>query len=324
MALGYYADGTPIPMFAGSPYTVAGGSITPTDRLQTSASGGSYIGGMAPQLPTQDMSFMWGGNGGAPPAGGGGWSQSMLNTPAFGGGAQPAPAEPALAPDDNHPNGVYPGPYNPNFGQSTGGLAGSPSLQSYTQNPYLAQMGQGLRDQFAQFRDDGLAANRGGAVATGGVGGSRQGIAEARTMTDAGKGFDSALANLYGNDYQQQMGRNLQKYQGDQSFALGNKQADNSYSLGQGNLALGNKSADYGFYTGNRQLDQGDFRNGLAAYGLADSGDWSGLNNANGIYNGYTGFGNTTNSSQSGGGALGGLGGALAGFGFAGQNGWWK
>ena len=46
------------------------------------------------------------------------------------------------------------------------------------------------------------------------------------------------------------------------------------------------------------------------------------MNSANNIYGNYTGFGNTTNSSQSGGGWQGGLGGALTGAVLGKQMGW--
>ena len=173
----------------------------------------------------------------------------------------------------------------------------APSLNGYTKNPYLDQMASGLRDQFTQFRDDGLAANRGNAVAMGNVGGSRQGIAEARTMTDAGKGYDSAIANLYGQDYNNQMNRNLQQYGVD----------TNAY--------LTNQGQQLGFYGDQRRLDQSGAALGASLYGLANNGDWSGLNSASNIYNQYSGLGgSSTTGGESGGGGLGFLGGAGAAY----------
>ena len=208
------------------------------------------------------------------------------------------------APDNNHPDGMGPSP--------TGGGGSSVNLQSYQQNPYLAQMGEGLRTQFTGFMNDGLAANRGNAVASGGVGGSRQGIAEARTMTDAGKGFDSALAGLYGNDYQAQMGRNLQQYGLDQNYRLGQRGLDlgfqnsnNSYNLGLGSLDLQGRGQDINNYNTNRQLDQSGAVIGANLYNLGQQGPWNTLNNANGLASPYTGNGTTTSNTSSGGGAAG-------------------
>lgn len=346
-------------------YNQAGGSWVDPSRLQTSQSGGAYIGGMAPQLPTQDMSFMWGGNGGA---------AAPAPAPAYPAAA-PAPYQSTLTPQQiAEYNAMYEGGGNatwdamdpalragimsgnanvnmltpeqraaiPNsqvmYGMdepaqqptATSGGAPAPSLQSYTQSPYLAAMGQGLRDQFTGFMNDGLAANRGGAVAAGGVGGSRQGISEARTMTDAGKGFDSALANLYGQDYQAQMGRNLQKYQADQNFSLGNRGLDlgfqnsnNSYNLGLGSLDLQGRGQDMNFYGQQRAQDQSGAALGASLYGLGMQGPWNTLNSANGLASPYTSNSTQTSNTSGGGGWQGALGGGL-GVAQLGKNfGWW-
>lgn len=291
--------------FFSGQYNQAGGSWVDPSRVQTSQSGGAYIGPMAPQLPTQDMSFMWGGNGTPAPDTN---NQSWMQTLGLSGGAAQTSTDGSAS--AYNPYGIDDGPAGGGYPTSTASAtpssqySGDVGLNSYSQNPYLTQMGDGLRTQFTQFMNDGLAANRGNAVASGGVGGSRQGLAEARTMTDAGKGFDSALANLYGNDYQSQMNRNLQKYGLDQGYDVSRR--------GQ----------DMGFFTNNRQLDQGDANLGLRMFGLANDGDWSALSSASGIYGPYTGFGNSTNSSESGGGIAGGIGGGLSGLAFARSMGW--
>ena len=71
------------------------------------------------------------------------------------------------------------------------------------------------------------------------------------------------------------------------------------------------------------QLDQSGVALGADLYGLANNGDWSGLNNANGVYSAYTGFGPSSTSSQSGGGWQGALGGALGGATLGRNMGWW-
>lgn len=305
---------TPFNMFAGQPYGVAGGgTIIPGDRLQTSQSGGSYIGGMAPQFESKDMSFMWGGNGGAatsgmsdPSAGGamqpgggyasipgmsspgspavgsaGGWSQSMLNAP---GMTSPAPTP-----------GITSTPY----------AGGVPPASGYG-DPYLSGRADDITSRTREMLGDAFAGIQGNAVGSGGLGGSRQAVAQGQAGAKAADYMAGQLAGMYSGDWNAQQGRNLARYQGDQSNALGNKQAD------------------YGFFSQNRSLDQGDFRNGLAAYGLGADGDWAALNGANGVFSPWSSYGTSSTSGQQGGGTLGALGGLLGGAQLANQWGLWK
>lgn len=155
-----------------------------------------------------------------------------------------------------------------------GGGGGGVSLQSYQKNPYLDEMAQGIRRQVNNNVTDTLLPGiRSSAVASGGFGGSRQGVAEGVAMGRASDSLASALANLYGSDYQSQMGRNLQQYGMDQSYALGNKQADNSYSLGMGNLGLGYANLD-------RSINNDNNSWALQGANLLNS-TWNQLNNNN-------------------------------------------
>jgi hypothetical protein len=138
------------------------------------------------------------------------------------------------------------------------GTANPATLNSYTQNPYLQQMGQGLQTQFNNnLTMNTLPSLRGGAVAAGGVGGSRQGIAEGLAAAQSNVGADNAITNLYGQDYGNQMNRNLQQYQGDQQFNLGQagiglqaaNQA-NQYDLGRRGVDLGYLSANNNYNLG--------------------------------------------------------------------------
>ena len=197
------------------------------------------------------------------------------------GQAPPPPPPVAVqAPNDAYGGG---GASSASF-RSGGGAApvSAAGLGNYSQNPYLKQMGVDLQNQFRDtLLQNTLPGVRGGALAAGGVGGSRQGIAEGLATAGSNTGAASAVTNLYGQDYENQMRRNLQQYQADQAFALGNAnielgyagqanqydlgrrgidlgytQAGNSYNLGLGNLALGNKTADnsYGLGLGNLAL----------------------------------------------------------------------
>lgn len=179
---------------------------------------------------------------------------------------------------------------------------GAPALSSYKQNPYLQDMAKGLQTQFNNnLSFNTLPALRGGAVAAGGVGGSRQGIAEGLATAQSNIGADNAIAGLYGQDYGNQMNRNMQQYGLDQN-----------YSLGLGNQALTNQGQQLGFYTNQRQLDQSGAQLGANLYNQGTNGQWNPINNASGVYNNYTGLNNsTTGGTQQGGGAMGAAGGAM-------------
>jgi hypothetical protein len=298
------------PLFPGQYGRAGGGTIISPDRLQTSQSGGSYIGPMAAQLPTQDMSFMWSGNGatsgmsdpstgGAPmaPGGGyasipgmsspgspavgsaGGWSQSML--PQAGGGASTP--------------GITSTPY----------AGGVPPSAGYG-DPYLSGRADDITRRTTDMLGDAFAGIQGNAVGAGGLGGSRQAVAQGQAGAKAADYMAGQLANMYSGDWNQSQNRGLQKYNMDQNFSLGNK------------------NADYGFFSNNRSLDQGDFQNGLRAYGLGADGDWSALTSANGIFSPWSSYGTSTNSGQTGGGWQGALGGLLGGAQVADQWGWFK
>jgi hypothetical protein len=172
-----------------------------------------------------------------------------------------------------------------------GGLGGEYGMGA---NPYQGAQADALRqaamDQFGQFNNQITS----GAVGVGGLGGARQGVAQAGAFDAVNKNLMGATANLYGSNWNADANRELQRYGYDQNF-----------------------------YTNNRQLDQSGVALGANMMGLANNGDWSGLNSANGIFGNYTGFGNTTNSSQSGGGWQGGLGGAIGGATLGRNMGWW-
>ncbi|MDQ5882453.1 MAG: hypothetical protein QG616_2285, partial [Pseudomonadota bacterium] len=69
-------------------------------------------------------------------------------------------------------------------------------------NPYLAQMGQGIAQQANQSLMYGaLPQVNSGAVAAGGYGGSRQGIAQGLAIGMSNQGVSNALGNLYGQAY---------------------------------------------------------------------------------------------------------------------------
>lgn len=123
------------------------------------------------------------------------------------------------------------------------------------------------------------------AMAAGGFGGSRQGIAEGLGIGESSRAIADATANLQGNAYAQdqqiasqqsmqqaqlaaqermasqsndtqRLGINNQYSLGMGNLGLGHKTADNSYSLGMGNLGLGyqNSNNQYALGMGNLGL----------------------------------------------------------------------
>lgn len=171
-------------------------------------------------------------------------------------------------------------------GASTGAQPGA-STGGYglSSNPYQGGQANAIRNQQSQLLDHAMSQIGANSVATGGYGGSRQGVAEGVAAGQAATGLDSALANLYSTNWNQDQNRGLQQYGMDQNF-----------------------------YTGQRGLDLQQAGLGATLYGLGQQGQWSNLQNYNNILSPYTGFGTSTSGTQQGGGGIGALGGAGAGY----------
>lgn len=117
-------------------------------------------------------------------------------------------------------------------------------------NPYLPSQAQAITNQVNQnLQQQQLPGINSGAIAAGGFGGSRQGIAQGLAIGQTNQALGNSLANLYGNAYAQ-----------DQQNALQSRQIDNAYSLGQGQLALGNRQADQSYSLGMGNLGLGQFQ----------------------------------------------------------------
>jgi hypothetical protein len=113
------------------------------------------------------------------------------------------------------------------------------------QNPYLPAQAQAITNQVNQnLQQQQLPGINSGAIAAGGFGGSRQGIAQGLAIGQTNQGLSNSLANLNFNAWNQ-----------DQQNALQSRQIDNSYNLGLGNLGLGQMQAQQGFYTAQRGQD---------------------------------------------------------------------
>ncbi|MBK9348566.1 MAG: hypothetical protein IPN06_20250 [Burkholderiales bacterium] len=121
---------------------------------------------------------------------------------------------------------------------------------------------------------------RSGAMAAGGFGGSRQGVVEANGMNDMNRQYGQALTSMYGNDWSQQQGRNLQQQGLNNSYDLGlrsndlqNRSVNNSYDLGL-------RSSDLGFANLDANINQQNFNNNLAGanFGMGVYGMMNGMN----------------------------------------------
>ena len=167
-------------------------------------------------------------------------------------------------------------------GGTTGGSAsssgGSMSFNP-TMNPYLQQMGDmmaGTMTNNWQRKVQPQIASR--AVAAGGYGGSRQGVAEANSANDLNMGIGSALANLYGQGYGQGL----------------------NYDLGQQNLGLGYANLDRNINNDNLNWQMQGANFGLNLYDRLQQANQLGLQTGSQIqntpYNYWQNFSNQANS----------------------------
>lgn len=191
----------------------------------------------------------------------------------------------------------------------------------YQTNPYL--------DQMVQRAQDSVKSNMNTAMANSGSFGN-SGVQQATAL-----GLSDVATNMYGNDYQNAMNRDLQRYGMDQSYnlglgnlGLGFQNSNQNFALGMGNLGLGYQNSNQNFYTAQRGQDlqqtalganlfqqgnQGYLSQGQGIYNLglsAQQAPWQAVDNFNSASKPYTGFGTTTGNT-SGSPAAGFLGGAL-------------
>lgn len=188
------------------------------------------------------------------------------------------------------------------------GAGGGFSASMSDQNPYLKQLGQTMVDQMTtNFNRSVVPAIGSAALASGGYGGSRQGVMEANANNDLQRQIAGGLANLYGNGF---------------NTAL--------------NYDLGLRGNDLGFANLDAQINQNNFNNrlqganfGLGLWNQGMANNQTGINAGTNIqntpmnywsqfgnqYNSIgQGFGTTTGSaSQQGNPLMGALGGAQLG-----------
>lgn len=164
-------------------------------------------------------------------------------------------------------------------GYGGGGSSMGSSYSSTGQNPYLSQMGDVMTRQMTDNFNRKVMPQIGSqAMATGGYGGSRQGVVEANAINDLNQQIGGALTNLYGQGYNTTM----------------------QHDLGQQNLGLGYANLDRSINNDNLnwQLQGANF--GLGVYDRMQQGNQTGLNAATNIqntpYNYWQNFSNQANS----------------------------
>lgn len=210
--------------------------------------------------------------------------------------AAPSQAAPAPLPPQAPAGGISPS-FGPVYGQMDQGTGGGPITgpnpylgaaqgSGFTQNPYYTQMADDIMRRTQQGLGDAFNQIRSNSVATGGLGGSRQGVAQGIATGRAMDSMQGQLGGLFGGLYESGQNRDL---------------------TNQGQML--------NFYGSERRTDLDAARTGADLYRIGLAGEWSPVQNAASIYGPFSGMGGSqTDSSSRGGGLLGALGGAGAGY----------
>lgn len=246
-----------------------GDTITGYNNFGT---GGTYgIQGANGQQSTSAMTGYGGFAGAAPTSG------SFSNKPMEMG--QSGSTKPMQTGGSQPQGGGQPGTSSPMPGGQGSWASGGPAGQ----NPYLSQMGSLMAQQMTDnFNRRVMPQISSQAVASGGFGGSRQGVIEANAMNDLNQQIGGALTNLYGQGYN----------------------TDRQYDLGLRNNDLGFAGLD-------AQIAQNNFNNqltganfGLGMYDRLQQGNQTGINAGTNIQNTpmnyWSNFGNQYNSIGNG------------------------
>lgn len=157
-------------------------------------------------------------------------------------------------------------------------------------NPYLSGMADDITRRIQEALGQGLNMIDANSIGVGGYGGDRQGIAQALAIARSNDNLAGQLTGMYGNQYNQDANRELQRYGMDQSNST------QRYGMDQ-NFYLGNQGQNQNFYTAQRGQDLQATAVGAQLFNQGNQGEWSGLNNANDIYKNYTGYGTSGNYS---------------------------
>ena len=208
------------------------------------------------------------------------------------------------------------------FSEMYGGYQASPWLSATAD-----EIGRRTQDALGQSFN-GIRSN---AVGVGGLGGSRQGVAQGMATSNAIDSLQGNLANLFGQDWTQAQNRGLQARGQDQGFTLGlgslaNQRTglEQNYELGLGQQALTGRGQDMSFFGQQRGQDLQQLGLGAEVYDMGVRGGWAPLTTAGGLFNTTAGNSVTqTSGGTQGGGWQGLLGGALGAGQYARNMGWW-
>ena len=153
---------------------------------------------------------------------------AAVGTPSWGAGAPGMPA------GSNTGNGMA---YAGGLG---GTMMGTPQpMDAYqSSNPWQNAMAGDLTRRTNDMLGQQLEQLRSRFAGVGGLGGSRQGVAEGLALQGGGDALSGNLANLFGGLYTGDQNRNLQRYGMDQSFFQGQRGQD-LQQLGLGAQILG-------------------------------------------------------------------------------------
>lgn len=149
-------------------------------------------------------------------------------------------------------------------------------------NPYAPGMADDLTRRSENYLGRALQSIRGQSVGVGGLGGSRQGVAEAEAIKGGQDNLLGQLTGMYGGLYESDQNRGVTK-----------------------------RGQDMSFYSTQRGQDLTQQGMGFDMVDRAYRGGWLPVQNAGSIYGQFTGYGPQTSSAQQGGGSMGVLGGAL-------------
>lgn len=141
--------------------------------------------------------------------------------------------------------------YSPGMQTGTGGgWSASYGNAPPQPNPYIeSQIATQAQQGIQNFQRNVIPSIRGGAIAAGGFGGSRQGIAEGIAAGDMMNGLNASAMGLRSGAYESERNRQLQAHGIDSNQALGYLNSDRQYDLGRQGAANARHGIDVGAST---------------------------------------------------------------------------
>ena len=182
---------------------------------------------------------------------------------------------------------------------------------AYTPNPYLEKQAENITRGFNRnLQEQVLPGLRSKFIGSGGLGGSRQGIAEGLAAGRSGEGLSSAITNMYAQDYENSQNRGMQGSIAGMNAGLQARSMDLNNELARLN-------SERNFYSTNRgqdisqmglaagllqQANQGFLGQGQGIYGLGqleNQAPWQQLQNYAGLIGPFSQAGATNQGAQS-------------------------